>query len=172
MTSQHTQWFVGEARSQDSRTEDWSALTRAAIRFARLWRFHGEDAEDIAQQALLALVRSKRPIHAPLDWLFIVTRRLALRARSRERQLRAVLSEQRACGEVPVAAAGTGLTVSLHRLASDQTLTVRDRRILIWTAFGYSHAEIAHRLNCARADVGQYVARARKRMIARRRARH
>jgi RNA polymerase sigma factor (sigma-70 family) len=164
--AQQTAWSSADVRAQDSPAQDWSALTRAAIRFARLWRLAGEDAEDIAQQALLALVRSKRPIHAPLDWLFVVTRRLTLRARTREQQLRAALSERQACRDVPVAAARDALTVSLHSLATDHTLPLRDRRILIWTAVGYSHAEIARRLNCSRADVGQYVARARKRIIA------
>lgn len=169
VTTQQAPWSDREGCSQDSYTEDWSTLTRAAIRFARHWRLRGADAEDIAQQALLALVRSKRPIHAPLDWLFIVTRRLAIRARNREERLRATLSERHTCVDVPAAPAGSGLTVFLHSLATDQTLPVRDRRILIWTAFGYSHTEIARRLDCSRADVGQYIARARKRIRAGRR---
>jgi len=52
------------------------------VHFARVHGARAEDAEDIAQEAVLALHRRRDRVRAPLDWLFIVTRRLTARARA------------------------------------------------------------------------------------------
>jgi len=48
----------------------------------------------------------------------------------------------------------------LRWLAQESRLTIRQRRLLILVAQGFTHREIASRLGCARSVVGQSVARA------------
>lgn len=68
-------------------SSDWDGLRRTALKFARLWCRSTADVEDVAHEALTALLRETNPVNDPAAWLFIVVKRTALRANSRERRV-------------------------------------------------------------------------------------
>src|SRR5688572_20285947 len=77
----------------DSVSDDATLLIRTALRMARRWCRSSADAEDIAQEALVLLLRQARRPANLAAWLFVVVRRL-----SHRHQLRAL-----ACGNAEAA---------------------------------------------------------------------
>lgn len=137
-------------------THDWPELMRLAMQFARVRCTSVEDARDIAQDALLALVADPSAVRDPVSWLFVVTRRLAAkrRAQNRFRPLDGTLLlglRSQSWADRPTAAA------LVRWLRTNRRLDTRDRRVLSLVAMGRTHAEIAARIGCSRRDVGQYI---------------
>jgi RNA polymerase sigma factor (sigma-70 family) len=147
----------------DSSTMNWSALRRSAVTFARLWCSRAPDVEDVAHEALLAYIQHQQDVRDPLHWLFIVTRRQAMRLLMTEQP--SSLSDSGPC----LATAGNrcecqaDIDAVLRLILRTHALPVKTRRILVLFTLGHTHKEIALRLGCSRADVGQLLSRALKR---------
>ena len=149
--------------AQSSATaRDWSALASIAHKLARRWTRHADEARDVAQESLLRLLTSER-VREPIPWLFVTTRRLALRRQQLARRWSPYDSNQvsaRAAGQQqPI---GRGLLFRHIRTA--RMLSPRDRRVLLLIATGHTHVEIAQRIGSSRRDVGQLAARALRRL--------
>ena len=144
---------------------DWGALRTVAAHFARVHGASRDDAEDIAQEALLNLHRRRDRVREPIDWLFIVTRRLTARTRAagstsfsaRTAASRQSINQSINQSMTAPAVSSEGL---LRRLAQASGLTMRQRRLLILVAQGFTHQEIALRLGSSRSAIGHQVARA------------
>ncbi len=140
---------------------DWALLHRVALGFACFWCKNRDDAHDVAQEAIAALVTRRDAVRKPLPWLFVATRRAATRLARREGQRRQ--SEQVWLDAPPSirreTAPDTIIDVTLHQ----SLLSASQKRLLLYHGFGYTHAEIARRLGCSRHDVGSLLARVMKR---------
>ena len=62
---------------------DLRVLKPLSLKMARRWCSSPEQAEDIAQEALLRLLVCRRQVQKPNAWFYLVTRRLSARASSR-----------------------------------------------------------------------------------------
>jgi RNA polymerase sigma factor (sigma-70 family) len=134
-------------------------LRNSALRFARYWCTTAADAEDVAHDALVSLLRSRRPVHDEFNYLFVAVKPIALRANARER--RRVHADVISPSSVPAHIETILLSDAMTRL---NLLRPRERRALQMAAEGYTHAEIALRLRASRGVVGQVVARARRKL--------
>jgi DNA-directed RNA polymerase specialized sigma24 family protein len=113
---------------------------------------------------MMRLVERKAAVRNPLPWLFVVTRRVAVKRR-RDDHLSFVDPTSPTLQRVPlVHDERPSFAAVAHALRKVSSLTVKDRHVLALVAAGYTHAEIAARLLCRRRDVGQYVSRAMKRL--------
>ena len=141
-------------------SRDWVALRAASLRFARLWCRRPEDTEDVAHEALLALIRGGDAVHKPLDWLFIAIRRIAGRAN--------VIASK------SVVISDDGMTVAnpniqptnlensqdaLKRFLYDKTISAHDRRILVLSLVGYSQREVARHVGQSQSAVSRSLTR-------------
>lgn len=138
---------------------DWAVLRKAALKFARLWCRSTAHAEDIAHDALAALLGQTGEVGDPAAYLFIVVKRIALRANRKKRRF----------PFPPCRTSATSIdnaeTAYLYRQIADcPRLSARDRRVLMLSAEGYTQTEIAERLGVHRGAVAQYVARARTKL--------
>ena len=140
-------------------------LSWMARRFAWRWCSSKEEACDIAQEALVGLLAQKPRIHSHTAWLFVVTRRLACRDHYADHSRCRSASSATPALEARTDPGSQYAYVLVHKLLRDTRLSARDKRVLSWIASGYTHAEIATYLGCTRRNVGQYVARARKRAM-------
>jgi RNA polymerase sigma factor (sigma-70 family) len=146
-----------------ARELEWWELTRIARRFARLWSNNVADAEDIAQDAILALFQQATRVRDPLAWLFTVTRHIAAR-RHILRQRLPIAPDVLPTGCSALQDDRPGVAVALRLVRADPRLSPRDRVVLSLMALGYTHREIAARIGCSRSDIGQYLSRALNRL--------
>jgi RNA polymerase sigma factor (sigma-70 family) len=145
----------------DPVSDDSSLLIRTALRMARRWCGSPADAEDIAQEALILLLRQpRRPANLPA-WLFVVTRRLS--HRHRMRALARVNAEAVFDGGRVTAAQDHELTIDVRLVIA--RLGVRDQKLLLALVEGAVSSEIASAFGCRVRDVGQMVSRARKKAL-------
>ncbi len=145
---------------------DWESLARLARRFSRHWCRSNEDHEMVAQEALLRLVQRLDHVQSPETWLFVVTRRLARQIRARNSVFVPITGS---LGHVGYGAAfneAEGSAATIRAILEHPCLSRRHRSVLLWSVLGYTHAEIAHRLGCARSAVGRELTRARGRLQA------
>jgi DNA-directed RNA polymerase specialized sigma24 family protein len=146
----------------DDSTTDWPALSRTARSFARLWCFDREAAKDVAQDALVTLLSRKNGVRSVHAWLFVVTRRLA---RRRAASASPIIIPLHLASRGPACTRDRQYPLTLlHRVLREATLSIDERRLLIWISLGRTHAEIASYMRCSRRDVGQRVGRMRKRL--------
>ena len=127
-----------------------------ARRLALRWVSDG-DADDVAQEAVIRLVKQAMPPENPIGWLFIVTRRIS--NRQRLRTLSRMFAEEswhrRLNNRVDP-------DLLLDVIAVLNRLPPRDRRLLLRVIEGASSAEIACEAGCSVKNIGQMVARARR----------
>ena len=126
---------------------DWDRIRRMAVRFARLWCGHASDAEDIAQDALMALLQYRHDLHNLDGYLFVSVKQIALRRIVRQRRMDSL--------ELTTTTTGVGAfeTVLLQRALHDcRSLSPRSRLVLEMTLEGYTHTEIASLLGVSRAS--------------------
>jgi RNA polymerase sigma-70 factor (ECF subfamily) len=128
---------------------EWLSDARATAR--RLTRDPAR-ADDIAQEALIILVRLYSRVRDPHSWLLVVLRRLAART--------ARLSRERALDGEPEPFLEISPDSSLDMERAFAALPDRQVEILAFAFEGYSHAEIALRLGCAVNQVGPRLHRA------------
>lgn len=147
--------------SRDGGTKDEevpASLVRTAAHMARRWCDSPADAEDVAQDAMVLLLRQlRRPVN-PVAWLFVVTRRLSHRNRLRSR---ARLDAEQVYG-ISRARPGPDCDLALEARGILSRLTQRDRKLLLWVLEGTSSREIATAFGCQVRDVGTMVSRARR----------
>jgi DNA-directed RNA polymerase specialized sigma24 family protein len=150
-------------RCFDSSDLDWEALAVVASRFARRWCRSYEDHDAVSQEALLRLLEHVDSVRTPVGWLFVTTRRIAFHWRQENRAFAgdATLDSRCSSCEAP-----EDLCTALRTVAGNRKLSLRKRQILIWTAMGHTHLEIARRLGAGRSSIGQEVARARADLLA------
>jgi RNA polymerase sigma factor (sigma-70 family) len=127
-----------------------------ARRVASLWGPSG-DVEDVAQEAVVRLLRQPVLPDNPGAWLYVVTRRIANRARLRTlaRLTAESLYERDFRGT-----RDPDLFMDVHFVL--ERLPPRDKRLLLLVVEGVGSTEIAREFGCHIRDVGQMVARARR----------
>jgi RNA polymerase sigma factor (sigma-70 family) len=144
-----------EARYSD---DELSLLIRTARRLAGRWCASDADADDVAQEAVLRLIRQSRAPDNAATWLFVVTRRLAYRRVLRERT--------RAGAEQTFSETQTPDSLRVDFMLDVGLILSRlkesDARLLTDMAEGKSSLEIAVGFNCSIGNVGQMVSRARE----------
>ena len=144
-----------EAKFSDA---ELSLLIQTARRQAARWCGSSADAEDIAQEAVLRLLRQARSPDNVVTWLYVVTRRLAHRRSVRERTRTG--AEQTFTETHMTAALRVELVLDVGGILS--RLKENDARLLTDVAEGKSSIEISVGFGCSIGNVGQMVARARE----------
>jgi RNA polymerase sigma factor (sigma-70 family) len=133
-------------------------LLRAAARMALRWCKSRELAEDVAQDAVVRLLAQQtRPRNEPA-WMFVVVRRLCNHERLAAMERRAAEDAFRARDGWT----GYALDLQLDVGTVLSHLRPRERRVLLLVVYGFPASGIARRLGCKERDVGQLVARARR----------
>src|ERR1043165_4214559 len=125
------------------------------------WCSASGDADDIAQEAVLRFLAAVPCPDNETAWLFVVIRRMSMR--ERERDLRRGDAEAAFESLRPPRLERSQLLEIEQVLDS---LTERDRRLILLVIEGEDTREIARRFNCNIRDVGQMVSRVRKRARA------
>ncbi len=129
-------------------------LVEVAVSFARRFAMRAQDAEDIAQEALLRLLRYDGEIASPVAWLFVVIRRLAI---APQRPAEESLPERLAGSDPwPI----VELELDTRRLLA--TLPRRSRRALGLALAGFTEVESAARLGCSVKATEKALYRARR----------
>ncbi|QQR74344.1 MAG: sigma-70 family RNA polymerase sigma factor [Holophagales bacterium] len=129
-------------------------LVDVALSFARRFALRAQDAEDIAQEALLRLLRYDGEIASPVAWLFVVIRRLAI---APQRPAEEMLPERLAGSDPwPI----VELELDTRRLLA--ALPRRARHALGLALAGYSEVESAARLGCSVKATEKALHRARR----------
>jgi RNA polymerase sigma factor (sigma-70 family) len=131
-------------------------LFATARRLAALWGPPG-DVDDVAQEAVVRLLRQPVLPGNPGAWLYVVTRRIANRARLRTlaRLTAESLYERDVRGT-----RDPDLFMDIHSIL--ERLPPRDRRLLLLVVEGVGSADIAREFGVQVRDVGQMVSRARR----------
>jgi RNA polymerase sigma factor (sigma-70 family) len=117
------------------------SLLEVAFSMARRFGASREDAEDIAQEALLKLVTYGESIGNPVAWLYVVTRRLERRL---AKQAEAALY---ASPEIVDPWPAKHLSVDAQRLLAQ--LSPRCQMSLWLSSQGFTERESAERLGCS-----------------------
>lgn len=148
-----------ESRDGGSKEDsDPAHLVRMATRMARRWCESPSDAEDVAQDAIVLLLRqASQPLNVA-SWLYVVTRRLAHRQHLRSRA-RLDAEHEYGCGRRSTPG-DRDATLEAKRILA--RLAWRDRRLLGFVLEGALSREIAAAFGCQVRDVGQMVSRARR----------
>lgn len=130
-----------------------SALVKVALSLACHFGARGEDAEDIAQEALLKFITYGDTIEDPVAWLYVVVRRLHARVSS-------LPEEQRLAPGLVDPWPAVDLRIDARRLLA--RLRLRDR-LSVYLAFeGYSEREMAAKLACSVKATEKSLNRARR----------
>lgn len=137
---------------------DLRVLKPLSLKMARRWCSSPEQAEDIAQEALLRLLVCRRQVQKPNAWLNLVTRRLAARASSRI--IRQAEAERISQTLRPSSSDSPEFFVDVKKILG--MLPDRDRKLLELAVSGASHREMATHFGCQARDIGQMLARARQ----------
>ena len=141
-------------KSQAPTSREWRLWSIDAHATARRVTRNSDLAGDLAQEALVRLMRCYAGVRDLHNWLFVVLRRLAAKS--------ALRVAERPLVYEPVGPAAANVEQSLDLERALRTLPARQARLLALTLEGYSHAEIAQRIGCATHQVGPRVARAQR----------
>jgi DNA-directed RNA polymerase specialized sigma24 family protein len=127
---------------------------------AARWSRSVQDAEDVAQEAVIRLLSAGVTPDNAAAWLYVVTRRLANRRRIRE------LARQNAerCYLSCAQCCEMNVDLLIDIGSALNRLPHRDRSLLTHVAVGAVASEIARTFDCQVRDVGQMVARARRKV--------
>jgi RNA polymerase sigma factor (sigma-70 family) len=145
------------SRQAELTEEHLIQLFAIAKRMALRWCTDA-DADDVAQEALVRLLRQgSMPANVPA-WLYVVTRRIW--NRTRLRSLTRLSAESAYEPHFAHSRADPDLFLDVRSVLS--RLPARDRRLLLLVLAGVRSADIASELGCKERDIGQMVARARR----------
>jgi DNA-directed RNA polymerase specialized sigma24 family protein len=135
---------------------DCSSLRQLAYRFARHWGCADSDAEDVAQEALLAALAKlqKGPTTLTYGWFYVVTRRLASKRRAHDIRERSRNSQASTVALLP-----NDHSILVSEIKHLPSLTARDRDLLRGLLDDRSHAQIAAALGWGTKSVGIRVRR-------------
>lgn len=133
------------------------AYLRTARRMATRWCHSPADADDVAQEAVIRLVEQRQPPNSAEAWPSVVTRRL-----SHRQQLKRLSQEHAdaAFADQKCSSVDPDLLLDVSSLLS--RLNTRDRSLLIRVTEGAFSTELAMEFRCNSRDIGQMVARARR----------
>jgi RNA polymerase sigma factor (sigma-70 family) len=138
------------------------ALLSLARRMASRWCDSSADADDVAQEALIQYISQTSPPRNSPAWLYVVIRRLchrrSLRERTRARAEETYVFDQRSNP------AGIELLIDVATVL--ERMAPRDRSLLLHVMEGALSSEIALEFDCHIHNVGQMVARARRKSRA------
>ena len=166
-------WFPGPCPSGARATDDLEQLYQttytAVVRFLYRKVWDAERAEDLAQEVFVRAL-AHQP-EKPRAWVFAVAANLARdEARAAVRRKRHLtLLKADPIAQPTIEPAADTLVEHDERVASVQealnTLTPRDREILLLWDAGLSYPEIAGQTGLAVGAVGTTLARARRRLV-------
>jgi RNA polymerase sigma-70 factor (ECF subfamily) len=126
-----------------------------------------ELASELAQEAFVRLYRRRSPPDDPHAWLFTVATNLLRNAKSKQARRARLLTRERGLGahsepgRAPDAASGSVETRRRVRRAMD-SLTDRDRSLLLLFAEGHSYKEMATIVGLKETSVGTLLRRAKE----------
>jgi RNA polymerase sigma factor (sigma-70 family) len=138
-------------------------LCSEALAFALTRCRHPADAEDLAQEAVLRLIMSRR-VENPRAWLAIVVKRLAWRRAQERHREEAALREVAAAAPKPSEPKTASRRHDASRLLAHASS--HDQRLLYLDAIGLSDAEIAAAVGCRPGSIHTLLSRARRRLRA------
>jgi RNA polymerase sigma-70 factor (ECF subfamily) len=154
--------------------EELATLRRHAFGVAYRMLGSVSEAEDVAQEALLALTRQEARIEEPSAWVTTVTTRLSINVLKSARVRREAyvgpwlpepMLEDLAPGPAAKAELADSLSLALLVLL-EQLNPVERAAYLLREVFGYEYAEIAGVIERTEVNSRQLVTRARKRLEA------
>jgi RNA polymerase sigma factor (sigma-70 family) len=132
-----------------------------ALGLARRWCRGREDAEDVAQEAVIRLLLHAPP-ERPRAWLAVVVRRLAWTlAQARVREAAAIAEIGRLDRR---ADASDRLQARCAARELLERASPHDLRLLRLDGLGYDHDEIGRRVGCRARSVHTLLSRARRRL--------
>lgn len=132
---------------------DWLYWRQLAYRFARHWRCNSADADDIAQQAILAAIIAGSASRLNHGWFFVVTRRAAS-------DMRARMAREAPAGSFEIAVVQPDeRTLLLSEIRQSAVLRSRDHALVARLLEGRSHAEIAAEFGWNTKSVGSRIRR-------------
>ncbi len=144
---------------QKPTSREWRVWSSDAHDTARRVTRDPEFAGDLAQEALLLLMRCYSQVRDLHNWLLVVVRRLASKRAARTHRLPAALVVQNRHGlDSPGLFEDIDVELDVERALT--TLPSRQARILELAFSGHSHAEMARHLNCEVRQVGPRLQRA------------
>lgn len=150
-------------RTRDSGLDDFARRARPRIqRMVRGWGVPDEDADDLVQQTLMALVGSWSSVRNPDAWLAGATRKTCLMYwRTRRRRIYdAVDGRVLEWLAAPVHPAQERRALGCDLSALAARLPVRYRSVLrLRFALGYHPREIARRLGYRQSSIGKVTSR-------------
>jgi len=154
---------------------DWEAVYRATfpdlVRFLRRKVWDEDRARELAQEAFVRALREEPEPERPRPWLFTVASNLAKDQARHEIRRRKNLTLLKSEVEAETPRADDPATVMEERERARQvrsaleTLTERDREILLMWDAGMSYREIAGATELAPGAIGTTLARARQRLV-------
>lgn len=153
-------------RMPDDLAELYRTTYPALVRFLYRKVWDAERAADLAQEAFARAVEH-RPEQAR-GWLFVVAANLArdeARRALRERRHLALVRSEPPATEPPPDAAAEAASDRERVRAALESLTPRDREVLLLWDAGQSYDEIAAHTGLARGAIGTTLARARRRLV-------
>lgn len=128
------------------------ALARSAARRSGLDEQH---AEDVAQETLIALLESSKPVESPAAWVYTVARRASFLTIRRERRLKLQKLEDEPCSDF-----GLDERVELQRLV--RRISKSSQGVVFQRAVeGYSVQEVVVRTGLSASTIKRRMARAR-----------
>ena len=145
------------SRPDPPNSREWRLWTLDAHATARRVTKNSDLAGDLAQEALLRLMRCYASVRNLHNWLFVILRQLAGQA--------ALDAGEPVAGPRrfdPAVVAVKDIDQSLDLERGLRCLRPRQARLLALTLEGYSHSEIASRIGCATHQVGPRLARAQR----------
>lgn len=154
---------------------DWEVVYRATfpdlVRFLRRKVWDEDRARELAQEAFVRALQEKPEPERPRPWLFTVASNLAkdqarheIRRRKNLTLLKSEVEAETPRAEDPATVMEGRQRVRRVRNALE-TLTERDREILLMWDAGMSYREIAEATELAPGAIGTTLARARQRLV-------
>ena len=149
-----------EKTSQKPTSREWRVWSSDAHDTARRVTHDPELAGDLAQEALLLLMRCYAQVRDLHSWLLVVLRRMALKRAGRP--IRRTPPPPRAESSCRMDSSGPfdDIDVELDVERALVVLPHRQQLILRLAFSGHSHAEMAHQLGCEIHQVGPRLQRA------------
>jgi RNA polymerase sigma factor (sigma-70 family) len=149
-----------ESTSQKPTSREWRVWSSDAHDTARRVTRDPELAGDLAQEALLLLMRCYAQVRDLHSWLLVVLRRMALKKAARGNRRSAGPPSRETVCRLDSPGLFDDIDVELDVERALDGLPCRQQRILRLAFAGHSHAEVAAQLGCEIHQVGPRLQRA------------